>query len=125
MILVSQDAEGIRMAALEVFELSLQSKSIERRIQNIRPDDLEQIVKIIPERKLSPGYYEFLMYLLWLEGQMEAGCNFALNADEADGLRAVQQARHEFDREHPACGNCGTPRASVRARRCESCMREF
>ncbi|MCU1307118.1 MAG: hypothetical protein JWN45_1813, partial [Acidobacteriaceae bacterium] len=79
----------------------------------------------VPESKLSPGYFLRVEYLVYLEGMMKAGAKFDLFADEVEGLRALQSARAEFEREHPACSGCGTNQYSAFATRCHACGAQF
>src|ERR1700694_6214393 len=105
---VSQDCEGLQMAAFDLFERSMSADGLERAITNASlSGDLQELERIMPERKYSPGYLSFLCYLLWLEKMMDVGVQFKLYADEAEGLRALKLARQEFESEHPACGSCG------------------
>lgn len=114
------------MAALDLFTQCIDEKNLTRRLENLRgEDDFAQVSKLFPKRELSPGYYEFCLYLLWLERQIAAGVNFELQADEADGLGAIQRARQEFEREHPHCPHCGEMQPRRGLKLCASCMKEM
>lgn len=125
-IAVSQDCEGLQMAAFDLFERSMSADGLERAITNASLlGDLQELERIMPERKYSPGYLSFLCYLLWLGKMMDVGVQFLLFADEAEGLRAVNLARQEFEHEHPACCACGTPQATRFAKSCSACGQKF
>ena len=114
MILVSQDVEGIRMAALEIFEESMNSADLERRLSRLGPDD-PQVLKLLPQRDLADGYYDWALYLLWLKSKMNAGVEFEmLYADEAEGLSALSLAMQDFEKKHPRCACCGERGHSAR-----------
>jgi hypothetical protein len=125
-ILVAQDVQGIRDAALDLFERSLSAPGLERALANAaQAGNLQELERIMPESKLSPGYLSFVSYLLWLEGMMGVGAQFKLYADEAEGLRALQMARDEFEREHPRCAACGAAQFTKFAKSCGSCGQKF
>jgi hypothetical protein len=120
MIVVAQDVEGLRQAALEIFVQTMENDALERRLGSIAPDDMAQIEKLLPSKTVAPGYYEQALYLLWLEGKMNAGIQFKdIAADEAEGLTALQRARQQFNHDHPPCPHCGT---RVKFRGQKSCM---
>jgi NADH pyrophosphatase NudC (nudix superfamily) len=124
MIVVSQDVEGIRAAALEIFEHSLSMERIERQLSRLEPDD-PQREKLLPVRKLSEGYYDWAMYLLWLRNKLAAGIAFSeITADEAEGISAIALAIQDFDRQHPFCGHCGE-RGFRGMRACPNCSKEI
>jgi NADH pyrophosphatase NudC (nudix superfamily) len=107
-LMVSRDADGIQAAAVELMEEGL-----------MRPESVGQ------DRKLSPGYYARVIYLIWLQRSLEAGAKLELMADEVDGIAALASAKAEFGQEHPACGNCGQPQYTRFARKCHECGAEF
>ena len=122
MILVGQDLEGIRLAALQLFDESLREKEMDRVISNAaQTEDLSVLERVLPAQKLSPGYRDWVTYLIWLKGKIDTGITFALSADEAEGLTALVGARQEFEREHPCCGRCGARQYSKVSMRCRSC----
>jgi hypothetical protein len=125
-LLVTNDTEGLRMAALELFEAELYGPDLERQIGNLPPGaGPEEIEKLARPRRLSPGYEDFLVYVLWLESMNSAGVQMQLNADEAEGLRAVAAARAEFRSNHPECPACGVRQYNTSARTCRRCMKEL
>lgn len=125
-IQVNRDMQGVRLAALEIFEEQLVAKNTERQMRNLPPGVAsEEIAKYARPQSLSPGYGEFALYLLWMEETMEAGIEMAVLADEADGLRAIAQARSEFRSKHPACPACGTLQLKQVVIKCRGCGKEF
>jgi hypothetical protein len=125
-IIVSQDIEGVRMAALELLEDSLESEKNRKRLDSIAPDDLDQMRKLVPTSKLSPGYQNWALYLFWIERHIGSGISFAdLRADESDGLTALQSARQQFEYQHPPCPGCGVRLGNCMLRTCFSCGREL
>ncbi len=126
MILVSQDVEGVRQAALELFKASLHEKDMDRVIANAsQADDLGVLERVVREERLSPGYREWAEYLIWLKGKLDAGVTLELTADEAEGITAVVSARQQFESEHPQCAKCGTRQYSKVSLRCRGCSMEF
>jgi hypothetical protein len=108
MIVVAQDVSGIRVAALELLEHSLNASAVERQIASVAPDDLIQIAKLTPKQTMAEGYYEWAEYIFWLRNRMNAGVRFeSLRADEVEGLSAIALAIEDFERRNPRCGNCG------------------
>lgn len=129
MIAVSQDAEGIRLAALELMEESLDAPERERalRAAELTANPEETMAKIEPQRKLSVGYYLWLQFIVEaIETPLEYGVGFReadLAADELAGLLVVRNARAEFRREHPPCRGCGRPLAYSWEKTCNDCQR--
>lgn len=108
MIIVANDVDGLRVAAMELFASAADDKDISRALASIDPDDTAQLAKLIPQSSVSPGYLDRVTYLLWLEDKMRAGIAFAeISADEAEGIAAIQRARYEFERDNPMCPDCG------------------
>src|SRR5581483_9396249 len=97
-IAVPHDAEGLRQAALELLEESLESEERER---------IERLAEI--------------------EQPMSAGLSFRaadLDAEEMAGLRALHEARSDFRKAHPPCRVCGRPlHDSGFSSMCEACER--
>jgi hypothetical protein len=125
-IIVSQDIEGVRMAALELLEGSIEREKNDKRLDAVNPDDFDQLRKLAPKSKLSPGYQDWALYLFWIERHIGSGISFAdLRADEADGLGALQRARQQFEHEHPPCPACGTRLGNRMLRRCFACGKEL
>lgn len=123
MILVAQDVEGIRAAALEIFEQSIGTERLERQLSRLPSDD-PQREKLLPASKLSEGYYDWVLYLLWLRNKLAAGIEFKeIMADEAEGLTAIALALQDFEREHPRCCHCGE-RGFRGMRVCPNCAKE-
>jgi len=112
------------MAALEILKESLNNERLQRQLSRIEPDD-PQMLKLLPARKLADGYYDWVMYLLWLRNKMSAGVEFGeVFADEAEGITAIALATQDFERDHPQCPACGE-RGYRGMRRCPNCTREL
>jgi len=125
-ITVAQDVEGIRKAALELFDESLREKDIGRMIENaVHAEDLNLLERVVPKPSVARGYREWVIYLIWLKGKIDTGVKFDLFADEAEGLTTLMSARHEFESEHPCCFKCGARQYSKVSFRCRSCGVEF
>lgn len=129
MIVVSRDYEGLRIAALELFEEARTTREQERRFRNIDLDrtvNAEQLIEqAMPKRTLSDGYYSRVRYLLWLERTQEAGVNFKnLQVSEVEGVGAVNEARSEFKSKYPPCPRCGFPNTKFMPR-CGECGAEL
>jgi hypothetical protein len=107
---VTQDIDEVRQAALELMVESLKAEDVERQINNVLLDDdgLAALAKLMPRRSLTDAYYVYAEYLMWLRAMRDADVDVEILADEAEGLRAIEAARQEYEREHPACPECGT-----------------
>jgi hypothetical protein len=107
MILVATDTDGLVLAARELFKHSLGDKKLEQMLKDSELDQA-QIAKLVPQLRLSPGYYDQVQYLLWLKQMLDAGIPLGeISAEEADGIVAVKRAWQEFDEEFPPCADCG------------------
>jgi hypothetical protein len=128
-VLVTQDIPGITQAARELMEESLRQEDMERVLENLllQDADFATLAKAYPVRHLAEGYYEYATYILWMRGKLDAGLQMSIMADEADGLCAIEAARQQFDRDHPACPQCGKRQYSSTPIRCRSirCGMEF
>ncbi|HLJ87762.1 MAG TPA: hypothetical protein VKZ53_13130 [Candidatus Angelobacter sp.] len=128
MITVSQDHDGVRMAAVELFEQQLHSQDADRALANASISgeiDDALLAKLCPNSNLSPGYRDFVVYMLWLKSMMHAGVQFHLTDGEAEGLRAIEAARQEFVGKHPPCRYCGAFQYSTVSMRCHKCRKEL
>jgi len=123
---VGHDLEGLRTAVAEIFEEALLLEARERTallMQGAR--GRESGLAVLPcNRTLSPGYYDWAHYLLWLDGERRIAIPLELAAHEMEGLRIVEQERNRFLREHPACPQCGAINQKF-AFNCQSCGAEF
>jgi len=129
-IAVPHDAEGLRQAALELLEESLESEERERieRLAEGAANAEAMRASLRAKRTLSPGYYIWLGFLLEeIEQPMSAGLSFRaadLDAEEMAGLRALHEARSDFRKAHPPCRVCGRPlHDSGFSSMCEACER--
>jgi hypothetical protein len=112
--------DGVRQAALELMVESLDAEDVERQLDNLRAQDADEetLAKVMPMRTMADGFYDFASYILWIRGLIDSNVEIPIMADEAEGLRALEAARQEFERSHPACPQCGTRQYSSTAMRC-------
>jgi hypothetical protein len=129
MIAVTQDAEGLRAAALEMMEEALDAPQREanENLAEFTADPEQLLAAAAPKRTLSPGYYMWLGYIAEAIAQpLEAGIAFRdadLGADELAGLTILSEARAKFRRMHPPCGGCGKPLRYEWDKTCNDCQR--
>ncbi len=129
MIAVSQDAEGLRVAALELMEDALDAPQREANEQlaehAAEPEKIREAAE--PKRTLSPGYYMWLGYVAEsIARPLEAGIAFRdadLGADEILALMILSEARAKFQRMHPPCSGCGKPLRYEWDKTCNDCQR--
>jgi hypothetical protein len=123
-VIVTQDMNGVRQAALELMVESLGAKDVERVLSNLRAQDADEftLAKALPVRDLPDAYYDFASYILWLRSMRNSGVEVSILADEAEGLLAIEDARQEFELSHPACSQCRTRQYSSTAIRCRNSM---
>ena len=126
---VALDTDGVRQAALELMVFSLQEEDIDRQIGKLLHQDAspEMLAKVMPARKLADAYYTYAVYLMWLKGTLASGIELELLADEAEGLKAIDAARHEFEQTHPACPRCSVRQYSATPISCRNskCAMKF
>jgi len=126
MILVATDYVGLRQAALEIFEEIFTAEDRERTLaaaESAANRD-EIIERAIPQRTLSPGYYERVIYLLDLEEMTQVVQVGLREVDESEirGITVVRQAREETLQKYPPCPHCGK-RNSKFMPRCRACAK--
>lgn len=129
-MLVTQDMNGVRQAALEMMNESLRADDLARQIQGLMSDDdlaayAVSLAKTVPVRSVASGFYDYAAYLFWMRSMIDANVEITVLADEAEGLRAIEAARQEFERDHPACPQCGARQDSSTRIKCRSCRMEF
>jgi tRNA(Ile2) C34 agmatinyltransferase TiaS len=56
---------------------------------------------------------------------IDADVDITVFAEEAEGLRALASAQQQFERDHPACPQCGAQQYSTTPIKCRSCRLEF
>jgi NADH pyrophosphatase NudC (nudix superfamily) len=119
-VIVTQHMDGVRQAALELMVESLGAEDVERQLDNLRAQDADEetLAKVMPMRTMADGFYDFAGYILWIRGLIDSNVEIPIMADEAEGLRALAAAQQEFERDHPACPQCGTRQYSSTAMRC-------
>lgn len=127
MIAVAQDAEGLRIAAIELLDEAFEAPERERieRIAEMSSNPEEVLRASAPKRSLSPGYYLWLGFVIEeVERPLNAGIAFReeeLTAEELLGLKIMLAAREGFRRKHPPCRRCGTPVRNEWEKLCAGC----
>ncbi len=126
---ISSDVGGLRIAAAEMFEESLDAGQREKneRVAAMSSDP-ELVLRAAPStRTLTPGYYLWLVYVIeTIWEPMEDGISISaseLDADEIQTLHILRQARAEFQRKHPPCNGCGAPLRNAWDKTCGDCMK--
>ncbi len=127
-ILVERDGEGLQLALRALFEESLILQRIAAVLAHADKETRDRAAEDIPMREVSPGYYVRAVYLLDLSTSLELGVPVdASTITHADviGLRAVKNARSEFERDHPACPACGERQDNRWMKQCFQCGTKF
>ena len=123
MIDVAQDAEGLRRAAVEKMQETLDESqhnrdgTSEKRLEEGSPrvhfSPTFRLRMTESRRTLSPGYYDWLRYVAEaVDRQLQAGVAFAdvhVDADELLAFNVLGEACAEFVKKHPPCRTCSTP----------------
>ncbi len=127
MIAVSQDAQGLRTAALELMEEALDAGQREKNEQLAEyASDPERLLAAGEKRSLSPGYYMWLGYVSEeIASPLEAGLTFdagKLSSDEVMTLGILRETRAKFQRLHPPCSGCGKPLRNEWDKTCNDCQ---
>jgi hypothetical protein len=122
--------DGIRQAALELLEESLGADDLARQIENLSAEEdlmtyAVALAKTVPVRSVAAGFYDYAAYLFWIRSMIDADVELTILAEEAEGLRALAIAQREFERDHPACPQCGARQSSSTPIRCRGCRMEF
>lgn len=128
-IFVPRDFEGIRQAAIELFEDSLVQREANRALDRAEGSSNRQRLEESFKSRLTlaAGYYSWVEYLMDLDGILAAGIQLPIEKlldTEIHGLRMLRLARGEFSRRHPACGACGELNDRF-AQQCSSCGVKF
>lgn len=129
-MIVTQDMDCVRQAALELMVESLEADNCARQIQSIMSEqDLMayavSLAKMVPLRTVAAGFYDYASYLFWVRSMMDVNVDIQILAEEAEGLRAIEAARYDFERDHPPCPQCGARQYSSTPIKCRSCRMEF
>jgi len=129
-MIVTQNTEGIRQAALELMEESLGADDLARQIESLSAEEdlmayAVSLAKTVPVRSVASGFYDYAAYLFWIRSMIDADVELTILAEEAEGLRALAAAQQEFERDHPACPQCGARQQSSTPIRCRVCRMEF
>lgn len=123
---IAADEAGIRQAAVELLEEAMDAPERERIRQHAAmAANAERMLAELPQRRtLSPGYYDWVRYLIEeVEFRVDRGlaASATLDAKDVLGLRALHKARAEFQEKHPACRGCGKNLPDASARYCRDC----
>jgi hypothetical protein len=129
-IRVESDAQGLHLAARELFEEAFAEEMLKPTLALLDgdPEQRDRVREDIPERTLSAGYYTRARYLMELGAAIEIGAQYsAASLSHADvvGLLAVKRAKSQFEHDHPSCGACGTRQDNRFMRECKSCKVKF
>ena len=122
----ARDSAGLKQAIAELLEEGFAYSRIAPLLDSADDANRERMLRSLPPRNLTEGYYKLGEYLLWLEQHVRIGV--PLNqaaAYEANGLCLLSAARHEFEHKHPPCGACGAMQDSQYATACYKCGQEF
>jgi hypothetical protein len=130
MISVAQDGEGLKLAALELLEESMDAPE-RARMEKLAATaaNAQAILDSIPNRRtLSRGSYAWVTSIMECVVQpMESGVAFRLSdldCEEMIAIRAIQEARAEFRRLHPPCRRCGRALPEIGLKFCVECEHE-
>ena len=128
MIAVYQDEEGLRTAALELMEETLEAPQREKNEQLAEYSSNPDAIRAATEKRtLSPGYYIWLHYVAEeIARPLEMGIVFHeqdLDPDEFSTLVILAETRAKFQRLHPPCSGCGKLLPNEWDRTCNDCQR--
>lgn len=129
MITVSQDLDGLRVAALELMEEALDApqRKANEQLAEYAADPEQLRAAAAPKRTLSPGYYLWLGYVAEAIAEpLEAGVAFReadMGVDEVSALLILSEARAKFHLLHPPCNGCGKPLRHEWDKTCNDCQR--
>jgi hypothetical protein len=122
---VTRDMEGLQTALGEVLEQDFAFSRVRRVFDHSEGMDREHVLRSLPERTLSPGYYKWAEYIVWLEERLNAGMPVQrMDNCEVEGLVALERARKRWGYDHPTCA-CGAHQESRFSQKCHSCGLEF
>jgi len=121
-VIVTHCMDGVRQAALELMKESLGAADVERQLDNLCAQDADEatLAKVIPVRTMADGFYSYAAHILWMRKMIASNVEISVLADEAEGLCAIEDAVHEFERDHPPCPKCGKRQYSSTAMRCRN-----
>lgn len=124
---VARDAEGLKQAIEGLLEEGFAYSRIALPLESSDDEGRDRLLRTLPERNLSEGYYKLGQYLLWLEQHLRSA-SIDLDKGEAlevDGLCVLSAARREFEHKHPPCGGCGALQDTRFVGSCHACGIEF
>ena len=127
-IYVERDPEGLQLALRALFEEGLIRHRLAPMLEKADAETIARAEDDMPERELSPGYFNRAAYLLDLSITMATGVQMdATMLTRADvlGLQAVRTAKADYERDHPACPACGERQDNRWMKQCFSCHTKF
>lgn len=114
----------VRRAAAELFNEGFMHAEVQRKVrstpEHLRMDAYESLQ---PKRTVPDGCFDWIDHLVWLEKMLEL-VDLQLTASEATGIVELRRERARFQREHPACPQCGMPN-EPHAFTCRECLAEI
>ena len=120
----TRDLTNLQTAIEGLLEEEFAFSRVRRSLERAEEGDREHIFESLPERVLSPAYYMWAEYLVWLEARMEIARWEKLQVCEAEGLMTMGRARSRFEHNHPECA-CGARLESRFVPSCPSCGLEL
>jgi hypothetical protein len=122
---VTRDLEGLGQALDEVLNQDFAFSRVRRSFEESEGADRDHVLASLPPRTLSPGYYRWADYIVWLAERLKDGITVRyMDMCEVEGLVALDRARLRFDCDHPTCA-CGAHQESRFSQKCHSCGLEF
>lgn len=125
---VERDMEGLQVALRELFEEAYLREAVAGVMERADEAARARALDDLPERSLSPGYYDRSTYLLDLASAIDCGVTYdagLLCRDDVRGLQVLKRAKNEFERDHPPCPRCGTRQDNKWVTVCRSCSLTF
>jgi len=124
---VTDNGEALAQAIGEQLEEQFAFGRMRKTLEMSEGADRDHALASLPERTLSPGYYRWAEYLLWLEERLEiftipqwASLAFC----EMSGLVLLRRERQAWEARHPACP-CGSRMESRFVPVCPQCGLDF
>ena len=122
---VTRDLEGLLQALGEVLEQDFAFARVRRSFEQSGDEDRDHVLQSLPPRTLSPGFYKWAEYIVWLDERLKAGMIVTrMASSEVEGLVTLDRARRKWEYDHPACA-CGAHQESRFSQKCHSCGLEF
>jgi hypothetical protein len=124
---VTQDRKALTLAIGELLEDQFAFSRVRRIFESADGDDRDHALASLPDRTLSPGFYRWAEYLIWLEERIKVApipTWATLSGCEMDGLVLLKNERRAWESRHPACP-CGSRMESRFVPACPECGLEF